>query len=143
MCIARHAQSTQNNKFAISLQYLKKEGRNEVGFLYADKYQTLLQFAISTLVTKASHAKSNQNNKFAKFFQYLKREVTDEVEFLVSKHLSFLYVSLKYLSTQYPCIVPRKNLTMKLIFCILINVKAFCKLMLSFLVSLIRNVQST
>ena len=90
--MGRHAQSTQNNKFAISLQYLKKEGRNEVGFLYVDKYQTLLQLAISTLVTKASHAKSNQNNKFAKFFQYLKREVTDEVEFLVSKHLSFLYV---------------------------------------------------
>ena len=31
--MGRHAQSTQNNKFAISLQYLKKEGRNEVGFL--------------------------------------------------------------------------------------------------------------
>ena len=25
LCVARHAQITQNNKFAISLQYLKKE----------------------------------------------------------------------------------------------------------------------
>ena len=30
--IARHAQSTQNNKFTISLQYLKEEGRVEVDF---------------------------------------------------------------------------------------------------------------
>ena len=28
---------------AIPLQYLKKEGRDEVNFLYADKHQTFLQ----------------------------------------------------------------------------------------------------
>ena len=33
---ARHAQSTQNNKFVISLRYLKKEMRDEVNFLHAD-----------------------------------------------------------------------------------------------------------
>ena len=33
--IASHAQSTQNSKFVISLQYLKKEGRDEVDFLHA------------------------------------------------------------------------------------------------------------
>ena len=32
VAIARHAQSTQNNKFTISLQYLKEEGRVEVDF---------------------------------------------------------------------------------------------------------------
>ena len=32
MCAARHAQITINNKFAISLQYLKKEVSDEVGF---------------------------------------------------------------------------------------------------------------
>ena len=37
-----HVQSTQNNKFAISLQYLKKEGRHEVDFLHGDK-KTFLQ----------------------------------------------------------------------------------------------------
>ena len=31
MCVARHAQITQN-KFAISLQYLKKEVNDEVDF---------------------------------------------------------------------------------------------------------------
>ena len=41
--MARHAQNTQNNMFAISLQYLKKEMSVEVDFLHADKYESLLQ----------------------------------------------------------------------------------------------------
>ena len=41
--MVRHAQITQNNKFAISLQYLKKEASNEVDFLRADKHESLLQ----------------------------------------------------------------------------------------------------
>ena len=41
--IARHVQSTKKNKFAISLQYLKKQGRNEIDFLYAGKQQIFLQ----------------------------------------------------------------------------------------------------
>ena len=36
VCISRLAQSTQNNKFAISLQYLKENGKNEVDFFLAD-----------------------------------------------------------------------------------------------------------
>ena len=35
---ARHAQITQNNKFTISLQCLKKEVSNEVDYLHADKH---------------------------------------------------------------------------------------------------------
>ena len=41
LVIARHAQSTQNSNFVISLQYLKKEGRDELYFLHAGKHQTL------------------------------------------------------------------------------------------------------
>ena len=41
--MVRHAQITQNNKFAISLQHLKKEVSNEVDFLRADKHESLLQ----------------------------------------------------------------------------------------------------
>ena len=37
VCITRHAQSTQNNKFAISLQYLKEKMKDEVDFLPKDK----------------------------------------------------------------------------------------------------------
>ena len=46
--MARHAQITQNNKFAISLQYLKKEVSDEVDFLHADKHESFLQ--IDTMI---------------------------------------------------------------------------------------------
>ena len=41
--VARHAQITQNKKFAIYLQYLKKEVSDEVDFLHADKYERFPQ----------------------------------------------------------------------------------------------------
>ena len=37
MCVAMDAQITQNKKFTISLQYLKKEANDEVDFLHAGK----------------------------------------------------------------------------------------------------------
>ena len=43
MCEARHAQITQNNKSAISLQYLTKELSGEVDFSYADKHESFLK----------------------------------------------------------------------------------------------------
>ena len=43
MCVIRHAQFTQNNMFAISLQYLKEELGDEVDFLHWDKHESLLQ----------------------------------------------------------------------------------------------------
>ena len=49
VCIARQAQSSQNNKFVISLQYLKENVKNEVDFfLPADKHQWFLQ--IDTII---------------------------------------------------------------------------------------------
>ena len=39
MDMIKHSQSTQGNKFAISLQYLNKEVRDGVHFLHADKHQ--------------------------------------------------------------------------------------------------------
>ena len=46
MCIARHAQNTQSNKFATS-QYLKENVNYEVCFLPADKHQRFLQIDTS------------------------------------------------------------------------------------------------
>ena len=37
MGMVKHSQSTQNSKFALSLQYLKKEVKDEVNFLHSDK----------------------------------------------------------------------------------------------------------
>ena len=38
MAMTKHFESTQSNKFAISLQYFKKEVRDGVDFLQADKH---------------------------------------------------------------------------------------------------------
>ena len=48
VCVTKHAQVTQNNKFAISLQYVKKEVSDEVDFLHADKHESFLQ--IDTMI---------------------------------------------------------------------------------------------
>ena len=48
VCITRHAQGTQNNKFAISLQYLNENVNDEVDFLPADNCQRFLQ--IDTII---------------------------------------------------------------------------------------------
>ena len=40
MCVAMHAQITQNKIIAVSLQYLKKEVNEKVDFLHAGKHDT-------------------------------------------------------------------------------------------------------
>ena len=82
MCVASNAQITQNNIFAIYLQYLKKE----IDFLHADKHESLLQIDTMILTRMIKHSQSFQNSKFANL-QYLKKEIRDEVDFLhVDKH---------------------------------------------------------
>ena len=44
VCIARCAQSTQNKKFAISLNYLKTGVSDEVDFLHVDKHDTIIRW---------------------------------------------------------------------------------------------------
>ena len=69
VCIARHAQNTQYNKFAISLQYLKKEMSDEIDFLHADKYEKLIKLQIDTMILMGmvKHSQSFQNSKFAMY----------------------------------------------------------------------------
>ena len=43
MGMVKHSRSSHNSKFAMSLQYLKKEVRDEVDFFHADKHQNFLQ----------------------------------------------------------------------------------------------------
>ena len=89
--MARHIQITQNNKFAISLEYLKKEVSDEVDFLHADKHESLLQIDTMILMGIVKHSQSSQNSKFTMSLQYLKKEVRDEVDCLhVDKHQRFL-----------------------------------------------------
>ena len=64
MGVARHAQSTQNNKYVVSLQYLKKELSYEVDVLHADKHESLLQVD-SIIFDGFGQAYPNYPGKFA------------------------------------------------------------------------------
>ena len=85
MCVARHAQITQNNKFAISLQYLKKKLSDEVDFLHADKHESLLQVDSMILMGMVKLSRSLQNSNFAVSLRYLKKEVKDKVDFFACR----------------------------------------------------------
>ena len=50
LIIVRYAQSTQNIRFVISLQYLKKEGRDEVDLLHENKHQIFKLFKLILLI---------------------------------------------------------------------------------------------
>ena len=68
-------QITQSNKFAISLQYLKKEVRNGGHFWHADKRQSFYKLVLSFLMEVARHVQNTQNRNLVKFLQYIRKKV--------------------------------------------------------------------
>ena len=52
MGVVKHLRSSQNSKFAKSLQYLEKDLRDEDDFLQADKHQSFLQVDFNALGIK-------------------------------------------------------------------------------------------
>ena len=50
--MVKHSQSSQNCKFAMFLQYLRKDYRDEVDFLHADEHQSFLHADFNTLSIK-------------------------------------------------------------------------------------------
>ena len=91
MCVARHAEITQNGKFAISLQYLKKEVNDEVDFLHADKHESVIQIDTMILMGMVKHSQSSRNSKFAMSLQYLNEEVLDEVDICLQINITVSY----------------------------------------------------
>ena len=95
MGMVKHSQSSQNSKFAMSLQYLKKDVKDEVDFLHVDKHQSFLKVYFDTLGIKVlymvdiipslmgmvKHSQITQSNKFAISLQYLKKQVRNEGHF--------------------------------------------------------------
>ena len=82
LCVVRHAQITQNKSFRMSLQYLKKEIRDEVDFymqINIKKFPTswFWHFGIkvsykgilSLLMSMIKQSQSTQSNKFAIYLQ--------------------------------------------------------------------------
>ena len=89
--MTRHSQISQNNKFALSLQYLKKEVNDEVNFLCVDRHESLIQIYSMILMGMVKYSQSSQNSKFAMFLQYLENEVRDAVDFLHADRLQSFY----------------------------------------------------
>ena len=81
----KHSQSTQSNKFAISLQYLKKEVK-KVYFFHADEHQSLL-----FLMEVARYVQSTQNRKFIIF---LKRVLQLLLCSIVMQNIQIFYGAL-------------------------------------------------
>ena len=54
----KYSQSTEINKFVISLQYLKKEVKNGVHFLHADKYRSFYKLALLFLIEATRHTQN-------------------------------------------------------------------------------------
>ena len=51
----KHSQSSQNSKFAMSLQYLEKEVKDEIDFSHGDKHQSFLKVYFNTFGIKVSY----------------------------------------------------------------------------------------
>ena len=73
MGMIKYSQFTQSNKFAISLQYLKKEVRNGSHFWHADKRPSFHSLVLSFLMEVASHVQNIQNRKLVILLQYIKK----------------------------------------------------------------------
>ena len=92
--MVKHSQSTQNNKFAISFQYLKDNRKNKVDFLLADKDQRFLDTDTINLGV-CGQAFPNYPTSQVCYLQYLKEEMSGEVDFShADKHASFLQIVL-------------------------------------------------
>ena len=82
-----NAQTTQNDVFASSMQYLKLEVSDEADFLHAEKHEILLQTDTMILIGMVNHSQSSQNSKFAMSYNISKRKLEIEVGFLhADKH---------------------------------------------------------
>ena len=81
-----HTQITQNNKFAISFQNIKKEVSDEVDFVHAEKCESFLQINTIILIGMVKNSQSSPNNNFPMFLQDLKKKkkVRDGVHFLLA-----------------------------------------------------------
>ena len=72
MDMIQYSQSTQSNKFEISLQYLIREVRDGAHFVHLYKHQSFYKLALSFLM--ARHVQSSKNRKLEIFLQYIKKK---------------------------------------------------------------------
>ena len=129
LCAVRHSQSTQNNRFTISLEYVK-ENMKDVDFLPADKRWRFLQSDTIILgVCGQAYPYCTQNNKFPISLQHLKNEVSDAIDFF-NESMKTCFKLILWFWWRWPSIskapkiasfqclynISKKKLEMKLIF---------------------------
>ena len=77
MVMIKHSESTQSNKFAISLQKnVEKTVRYGVHFLHTGKHQAFYKLELSFLMEVARRVQGTKNRKLVIFLQYIKKEVS-------------------------------------------------------------------
>ena len=73
MGMIKHCHITQSNKFAVSLQYLKKEVRNGGHFWHAHKRQSFAKLVLFFFMKVARRVQNTQNRKLVIFLEYIKK----------------------------------------------------------------------
>ena len=81
VCAARHAQSTQNRKFAYLCNIPRKTWGMKFLFCLQINTKVFYKVLVSFWVCVSRLAQSTQNNEFAGSLQYLKENGTNEVGF--------------------------------------------------------------
>ena len=79
--------SNYSNKFAISLQYLKKEIRNGDHFWHADKRQSFYKLVLSFMIKLTRHVQNTQNRKLVIFLQYIRKNVVTALCCIVMQNI--------------------------------------------------------
>ena len=83
-------QITECNKFAISLQYLKKEDRNGDNFRHADKRQSFYKPVLSSLMEVARHVQNTKNRKLVIFLQFVRKIVMQDMKIFARAPVMFV-----------------------------------------------------
>ena len=95
MGMTKHSENNQSDKFAISLQHLKKEVRDGVYILHADKHQSFYKSLLFFSAEVARHIQSIQIRKLVMFLQYLKKKLSQLFLFsIVIQNIQIFYGGL-------------------------------------------------
>ena len=81
VCVARHARSVQNKKFAYLCNFSRKTWWMKLIFCLQIKMQVFYKVLVSLWFSEAKHAQSTQDNKSA-IFCNISRKMKDEIDFL-------------------------------------------------------------
>ena len=91
----RHAQSTQNMKFAYLCNISRKVRGMKLIFCQQINTKVFIKLLVSLWVFVARHAQSTQNNNFIISLQYLKENLKDELDLLpTDKRQRFLQIAI-------------------------------------------------